>query len=88
MKTNKNSNKKEFEENWGIYCEMMMLVAGQIGKGEFDMKEKDDSKRQLTKVLIMYISSNKKGIVFCWVVSHHGQEWKRVYENGCENKLH
>ena len=63
MKTNKNSNNKEFEENWG----------DQIGKSEFDTKEKtiDDSKRELTKELIMYVSPDEKWIVFCWVVSNH-----------------
>ena len=37
---------------------MMVLVGGQIGKSEFDMKEKskDDSKREHTKGLIMYVS--------------------------------
>ena len=54
MKTNKNLNKQEFEENWGIHCVMMVLVGGQIGERQFDTKEKtkDDSKRELTKGLV------------------------------------
>ena len=41
---------------------MMVLVGGQIGKSEFDTKEKtiDDSKRELTKWLIMYASPDEK----------------------------
>ena len=29
----------------------------------------------------MYVNQDEKWIVFCWVVSHHGQQWKRVYEH-------
>ena len=49
----------------------------------FDTKEKtkDDSKRELTKGLITYVSPHKKWIVFCWFVSHHGQESKWIYED-------
>ena len=36
---------------------MMVLVGGHVGKSEFDTKEKtiDDSKRELTEGLIMYV---------------------------------
>ena len=83
MKTNKNPNKKELEENWGIYCVMMVLVGCQIGNSGFETKEKtkDDSKRELTNRLIMYGSPDEKWIVFCCVMSYHRQQWKQVYKH-------
>ena len=41
---------------------MMVLVGGQIGKSEFETKEKtkDDSKEELTKGLVMRVSLDKK----------------------------
>ena len=61
MKTNKNLKWKEFEENWGNYCVMMVLVGGQVGKNEFDTKEKTiDEKNESYSVELCQIIDNSR----------------------------
>ena len=61
---------------------MMVPVGGQIGKSGFDTKEKtkDDSKRELTKGFIMYVSPDENesySVELCLIIDNS--------ENECTN---
>ena len=67
---------------------MMVLVGGQIGKCEFDTKEKtnDDSKREHSNGLMMYVSLDENfylcSVELCHIIDNSENEYTNTE---CEN---